>query len=45
MWNNESHKVNIKNCICHYFDDIIKFEEFDFDNLLLDEKSCENILI
>ena len=35
----------IKNCTCYYFDDIIKFEEFDFDNILIDEKSYENILI
>ena len=27
------------------FYDIIKIDEFDFDNLLLDEKSYENILI
>ena len=26
-----------------YFDGIIKFEDFDFDNILLDEKSNENI--
>ena len=29
----------------YYFDDIIKFEDFDFDNILIDEKSHENILI
>ena len=34
-----------KNCTCYYFDDIIKFEEFNFDNILIDEKSYENILI
>ena len=31
--------------MCYYFDDIAKFEDFDFDNILLDEKSYENILI
>ena len=31
--------------MCHFFDDIIKFEDFDFDNILIDEKSQENILI
>ena len=31
--------------MCYYFDDIIKIEDFDFDNLLLDEKSYENIMI
>ena len=29
----------------YYFDDIIKFENFDFGNFLLDEKLCKNILI
>ena len=28
-----------------YVDDIIKIKDFDFDNILLDEKSYENILI
>ena len=31
--------------MCYYFDDINKVEDFDFDNILLDEKSYENILI
>ena len=31
--------------MCYYFDDIIKFEDFDFGNILLDEKSYENISI
>ena len=30
---------------CYYLDDIIKFEDFNFDNILLDEKSYESILI
>ena len=38
MENYEFRKVQIKNCICHYFDDIIKLE-------VADEKSHENILI
>ena len=38
-------KVLIKNRTCYYFDDIIKFEDFEFDNILLDEESNENILI
>ena len=38
-------KVSIKNCERYYFNDIIKFEDFDFDNILLDEKSYENSLI
>ena len=28
-----------------YFDDIIKFEDFDLDNILIDEKSYEIILL
>ena len=31
--------------MCYYFDDIIKFEDFNSDNILIDEKSPENILI
>ena len=30
--------INIKNCTCYYFDNIIKIGGFDFDNILLDEK-------
>ena len=37
-------KINhFKNCTCYYFDDIIKLEDFYLD-ILIDEKSCENIL-
>ena len=44
MENNEFKKVLIKNHICYYFDDIIKFEDFESDNILIDETSHENIL-
>ena len=37
-------EIYIKNRTCYYFDDIIKIEDFDFDNILIDEKSYENIL-
>ena len=37
--NNESQKICIKNCTCYYFDDIIETVDFDFDKILLDEKS------
>ena len=37
--------VRVKNRTCYYFDDIIKLEDFDIDNILIDEKSRENILI
>ena len=29
----------------HSFDDIIKIEDFDLDNISVDEKSQENILV
>ena len=37
-------KVDIKNRTCYYFDYIIKFEDFDFNNTLLHERSYEDIL-
>ena len=39
----ELKEIDIKNCMCYYFDEIIKIEDFDFD-ILLDEKSGKNIL-
>ena len=38
--NNEFQKVCVKNRTCFYFDDIIKLEDFDLDNvkILDDEK-------
>ena len=38
-------KTDIKNRTCYYFDDIIKFEDFDFRNVLLDQISHENDLV
>ena len=38
-------KISIKNHMYYYFDEIPKIEDFDFDSILLDEKSYENILI
>ena len=38
-------EINIRNCTCYYFDDLIKIEDFGFDNTLLDEKSYKNILV
>ena len=43
--NNEVQKNDIENRTCHYFDDIIKFEGFDLDNTLIDQKSGESILV
>ena len=31
--------------MCYYFDDIIKLENFDLDNILIDKISHKNILI
>ena len=45
MENNELRKVSIKNHMCYYFDDIIKIEDFDSDNILIDQKSHKNVLI
>ena len=42
MENNKFKTVCIKNRTCFKnFDDIIIFEDFDFDNTLIDEKSQE----
>ena len=30
--------------MCYCFDYIIKIKDFDLDNILKDQKSCENIL-
>ena len=43
MENNEFKKVHIKNRTFCYFDDIIKLEDCDLDNFLIDKKSRENI--
>ena len=31
--------------MCFYFNDIIKIEDFNVDNILIDEKSFKNILV
>ena len=42
----ESHdelkKIDIKNRTCHYFDDILRVGDFDFDNISFDKTSYEN---
>ena len=45
MKNNELKKISLKNRACYYFDEVIKIEDFDFGNILLDEKLQENILV
>ena len=43
--NDKLKEINIKNNACYYFDDIIKFGDFDLHNILIDEKLYENILV
>ena len=43
MENNGLKKAGIKNRTCYYFYDIINIEDFDSDNILLDEKPYENL--
>ena len=51
MKNSELKEIDIKNCTCYYFEDIwwhlmtFKIEDLDFDNIVIDEKSYENILV
>ena len=45
MLNKEFKIFCIKNFMCSYFGDIIKLEDFDIGNILIDEKSHKNILI
>ena len=42
--NDELKKIDIKNCACYYSDDI-RVGDFDFNNVLLSDKSFENTLI
>ena len=41
----EFKKVWIKNRTCYYFSEIIKLEDFVINNILIEEKSDENIFI
>ena len=43
--NHELKEIDIKNRTCCYFDHIIKFGDFYLDNILINEKSYENILV
>ena len=45
MENNGCKKVCIKNRTCHYIDGVTKSEDFNLDNILIDEKSHEIIFI
>ena len=41
----ELKEIAIKNSRCYYFDDTMRVIDIDFKDILLDEKSYENILI
>ena len=43
--NDELKEIDIKNCTCCCFDDIIKIEDFNLDNILIAEKTYKNILV
>ena len=45
MKKNEFKKACIKNRMCYCCESIVKFEDFDFDNILIDKKSYKNILV
>ena len=46
MENNDKLKeIDIKSRTCYYFNNMIKTEDFDFINTLIDKKSYENILV
>ena len=38
MKSNELKEIDIKIRLCHYFDDTMKMRDFDFDDILIDEK-------
>ena len=39
--NDKLKEIDIKNRTCYYFDDIIKMEDFDLNNMLIDKKSLK----
>ena len=43
--NDKSKEIDIKKTLCYYFDEIVKIEDFDNDNVLIVKKSYKNILI
>ena len=43
--NDKLKDIDIKSRTCYCFDDIIKIEDFDLDDSLIDEKTYENILV
>ena len=45
MESNELKEIDIKNRACYYFHDLIKIEDFDFDNILIEERLYKRILV
>ena len=43
--NDKLKEIIIKNRTCYYFGDIIEFEDFNLDNILINEKLYENIFL
>ena len=37
----ELKKIDIKNCMCYYFDDIMTVQDIDSRNILLDKKNMK----
>ena len=37
---NSLEQINIKNITCYFFDDKVKFEDFDVDYILIEVKFC-----
>ena len=43
--NDKLKEIDSKSSTCYHFDDVIKIKDFDFDNILIVEKSYENVLV
>ena len=43
--NDKLKEINVKNRTWYHFDDITKFQDFDNDNISIDEKPYKNILV
>ena len=43
--NNKWKETDTKIRTCYYFDDIIRIKDFDLGNIVIDGKSCKNILV
>ena len=41
--NDKLKDIDTKNYECYYVDDILKIENFDLDNILIDKKWYENV--